>query len=128
MRNTGPVCACATPPPPAPEPEPVVLPTPDPGPVVARDDDFAIVTARAGDTLATLAQRYLGDASRAWWIAQFNNVTSARAGQIVVVPLRIRNPRGVYANGYQTIPILCYHRFGARAAKLNVSPASFEAQ
>ena len=122
------LAACATPPPPAPEPEPVAMPAPDPGPVVARDDDFAIVTARAGDTLATLAQRYLGDASRAWWIAQFNNLTTVRAGQIVVVPLRIRNPLGVYANGYQTIPILCYHRFGSRAAKLNVSPASFEAQ
>src|SRR4029079_8939246 len=32
------------------------------------------------------------------------------------------------ASGYQTIPILCYHRFGPRATKLNVAPAAFEAQ
>ena len=100
----------------------------DTGPVVARDDDYAIVTAQRGDTLASLAQRYLGDAGRAWWIAQFNNVTSARPGQILVVPLHIRNPLGVYANGYQTIPILCYHRFGTHSSKLNVAPSAFEAQ
>ncbi len=33
----------------------------------------------------------LGRRERAWWIAQFNNVTSVRPGQIVVVPLRMRN-------------------------------------
>ena len=51
-----------------------------------------------------------------------------RAGQTIVIPLRIRNAVGVYANGYQTIPILCYHRFGSRESKLNVTPAAFEAQ
>jgi peptidoglycan/xylan/chitin deacetylase (PgdA/CDA1 family) len=52
----------------------------------------------------------------------------ARRATIVVIPLRIRNALGVYASGYQTIPILCYHRFGPRATKLNVAPAAFEAQ
>ena len=32
------------------------------------------------------------------------------------------------ASGYQAVPILCYHRFGARASKLNVTPQAFEQQ
>jgi peptidoglycan/xylan/chitin deacetylase (PgdA/CDA1 family) len=51
-----------------------------------------------------------------------------RPGQVIVVPLRMRNPIGVHVNGYQTVPILCYHRFGPKASKLNVSAAAFEAQ
>ena len=122
------VAGCATAPPPAPvEPAPVAVPD-EPGPVVGRDDDFVVVSARAGETLASLAERYLGDAGKAWWIAQFNNVSSVRAGQILVVPLRQRNPIGVYASGYQTVPILCYHRFGAKVSKLNVTPQAFEQQ
>ena len=45
-----------------------------------------------------------------------------------MIPLRVRNPTGVHANGYQTVPILCYHRFGNRWGKLAVTPAAFEAQ
>lgn len=122
------LAGCATPPPAPQEPDSVVATPPDTGPVLARDSDFAIVTVQPGDTLGALAQRYLGDAGKGWWIAQFNNVTAVRAGQVVIVPLRSRNPLGVYANGYQTIPILCYHRFGTRNSKLNVTPGAFDAQ
>lgn len=123
------LAGCATTPPPAPTPSAApVAAAVDDGPLLARDDDFAVVTVQPGDTLATLAQRYAGDASRAWWIAQFNNVATVRPGQVLVVPLRMRNPVGVQANGYQAVPILCYHRFGAKASKLNVTAAAFEAQ
>ncbi|MCC6198568.1 MAG: polysaccharide deacetylase family protein [Burkholderiales bacterium] len=124
------LAACATPPPPAPVAPPPAAPPPpvEPGPVLGRDDDFVIVSVRPGETLASLAQRYIGDAGKAWWIAQFNNVTSLRPGQIVVVPLTQRNPLGVHVGGYQTVPVLCYHRFGAKPSKLNVTPAAFEQQ
>ena len=122
------IAGCATPPPAPEAPAPVFVAPPDAGPVINRDEDFAIVAVRDGDTMASLAERYLGDAGKAWWIAQFNGVSTVRAGQIIVIPLRVRNPIGVYASGYQTIPILCYHRFGPRATKLNVAPAAFEAQ
>ena len=122
------VASCATPPPPPPEQPSPVPPAVDPGPVVGRDNDYVIVSARSGETLASLAERYLGDAGKAWWIAQLNNASTVREGQIVVIPLRQRNAIGVFANGYQTVPILCYHRFGTKTSKLNVTPAAFEQQ
>jgi peptidoglycan/xylan/chitin deacetylase (PgdA/CDA1 family) len=122
------LASCATPPPPPPEAPPPPAPPVDPGPVIGRDNDYVIVSARSGETMASLAERYLGDAGKAWWIAQFNNAATLREGQIVVIPLRQRNPIGVFANGYQTVPILCYHRFGVKTSKLNVTPAAFEQQ
>ena len=125
------VTGCATAPPPPPqEAPPVAVPVPViGGPVINRDSDLVLVVARENDTLATLAERYMGDASRAWWIAQENGgAKSVRAGQLVVIPLQPRNIVGVHLDGYQAVPILCYHRFGPRPNKLTVTPAAFEAQ
>ena len=119
------VGGCATPPKPA-EPEPVVKA--DDGRVLARDDEYVIVLARAGDSAQSLAQQYLGDARRSWWIVESNGSAELRAGQVVVIPLVQRNRIGVYTDGFQTIPVLCYHRFGSRASKLTVTPAAFTAQ
>jgi peptidoglycan/xylan/chitin deacetylase (PgdA/CDA1 family) len=101
---------------------------PTTGQVIGRDKEFAVVIAQSGDTLASLAQGYLGDGRRAWWIGEFNNVTQARPGQELVIPLKARNPLGVYHQGFQTVPILCYHRFSNNRGKLAVTPAAFEVQ
>jgi peptidoglycan/xylan/chitin deacetylase (PgdA/CDA1 family) len=115
-----------TPPPVAPSPKPVVQR--ESGPVLGRDDDFAVVIMQRGEDLTVLAERYLGDRSKAWWIAEFNGAATVRPGEVIVVPLRPRNVTGVQATGYQTVPILTYHRFGSRSSKLTVTPAAFEAQ
>lgn len=117
------VAGCATPPLPIVEP----VAQPESGPVVAQDDQFSIVIAKAGDSAEMLAQRYLGDARKSWWITEANG-GEPKAGRVVVIPLKIRNRIGVYADGYQAIPILSYHRFGSRASKLTVAPAAFTAQ
>jgi len=119
------VHGCATPPK-ASEPEPVVKA--GDGRMLARDDEYAIVFARADDTAQSLAQQYLGDARKSWWITETNGGAEVRAGQVVVIPLVQRNRIGVYADGFQTITVLCYHRFGSRASKLTVTPAAFTAQ
>jgi peptidoglycan/xylan/chitin deacetylase (PgdA/CDA1 family) len=114
--------------PPQPPPAPEVVVAPLRGTLLARDEAFAVVLAGPGDTLATLAQRYLGDQGKRWWITEFNNIDEVHPGQTVVIPLKTINPSGVYANGFVTIPILCYHRFGPRPSQLAVTPAAFEAQ
>jgi len=116
---------CATPPP-APAPEPVAKAVD--GRMLARDDEFAIVVVLAGDTAESLAQLYLGDARKAWWITEGNGGAEIRPGQVVVIPLVPRNRVGVHADGFQVVPVLCYHRFGSRASKLTVTPAAFSAQ
>jgi peptidoglycan/xylan/chitin deacetylase (PgdA/CDA1 family) len=96
--------------------------------VLGRDQDFAVVLAQSGDDLKSLAERYLGDARKAWWIAEFNGIASVQPGQEVVIPLRARNPVGVHSTGIQTVPILTYHRLGSNRTRLVVSPATFDAQ
>jgi peptidoglycan/xylan/chitin deacetylase (PgdA/CDA1 family) len=100
----------------------------DPSPVSARDRDMVVVRAAAADTPAVLAERYLGDRDKAFWLVERNGTDTFEAGQLVVIPLHHPNPLGVYAAGYQAVPILCYHRFGAKAAQLIVTPAAFDAQ
>ena len=96
--------------------------------VLARDDDFVLVQAAPGDTPALLAERFLGDRGKAFWIAEQNGRDALEPGQVVVIPLRALNPGGIHADGYQAVPILCYHRFGPRASPLTVTAAIFEAQ
>jgi peptidoglycan/xylan/chitin deacetylase (PgdA/CDA1 family) len=123
--------ACA-----APTREPARIAAPPPRPRVARvapvvlgrDADWVVLIVREGDTLQSLAQRYLGDAGKAWWIADFNGVKAVRPGQDIAIPLKVPNAVGVFAHGYQTVPILCYHRLGSQPSRLVVSAAAFDAQ
>ncbi|MGE5339050.1 MAG: polysaccharide deacetylase family protein [Gemmatimonadota bacterium] len=96
--------------------------------VIARNDQFVIYMVEEGDTLASVARRFLGSAQRYWEIADFNGISGIERGQVIVIPLRPVNPKGVTTTGYQTIPILTYHRVGPRVNRMIVSPDSFEAQ
>ena len=116
---------CAAPPP---RPVPAEIPVPRTSALLAHDREFAVVIAQPGDNFVTLAEHYLGDAKKSWWIAEFNGVERVEPGHEIVIPLRARNPLGVYASGYQTIPILCYHRFGSNRSSMTVAPNAFEAQ
>lgn len=95
---------------------------------VAKSKDFVIVVAGSGDSLRSLARRFLGDKDKFWVIADFNRISRVVPGQEIVIPLIDLNHVGVYSNGYQTVPILCYHRFGGKNAKLNISARTFDRQ
>lgn len=98
------------------------------GPVLARNDRLVIYEPAPGDTLQSIAERFLGSSERWWEIADFNAVRSVQAGRAVAVPLRAFNPGGIGRDRYQTVPILCYHRLGSGTGKMVVSTANFAAQ
>ena len=130
---------CAAPPPSAPVPPSApaaVAETPAgadgdaaaAGRVIGRSDRLLVYRTAAGDTFDALARRFLGDATQGWQIADANPGLTPSAGDLVTVPLKPLNPLGVWPDGVQTVPILCYHRLGAGSSKMVVAPTSFEAQ
>ena len=94
----------------------------------AKDENFVVLITQRGDSLRSLAEMYLGDASRSWVIADFNGITEIVPQREIVIPLKPQNSTGIYSNGYQTIPILVYHRFGDGHEKMAVSAESFRTQ
>jgi peptidoglycan/xylan/chitin deacetylase (PgdA/CDA1 family) len=113
---------------PADAPVPTAPPAAADGAVLVRDASYVVVVAQTGDTLAGLAERWLGAASHRSAIAELNGIEEVRAGQAVAIPLGTRNAVGVRPGAAQAVTILCYHRFGPRANTLTVTPAAFEAQ
>jgi peptidoglycan/xylan/chitin deacetylase (PgdA/CDA1 family) len=112
---------CSTPPPKPPPAAPREAPAPPPagpaaGDVLGRSDRFVIYLPRADESLRQIAAHFLGAQDQAWQIAQFNGITQPAVGQPVVVPLKPFNPIGVQADQFQTVPILCYHRFSGTSA------------
>lgn len=95
--------------------------------VVARDSDF-IVMRVGNEDAATLAGRYLGDKDLGWIIEDANYPRPITPGSEIIIPLKIDNPTGFEFDGYQTVPILCYHRFGGRGERLAVSAKQFREQ
>jgi peptidoglycan/xylan/chitin deacetylase (PgdA/CDA1 family) len=130
------VAACAVPPPAAPEapmarPRPAAAVTavePATGVVLARGERMLIYSPRVDETLRAIAARFLGAADDEWQIAEANGVNRAEAGQALIVPLKPLNPLGVQLEQVQTVPILCYHRFGGASGKMSVSASSFAQQ
>ncbi len=96
--------------------------------ILGRSERLIVYQPRAGETLKSIAAQLLGSEDQDWKIAEANGITRPQAGQPLIVPLKALNPTGVHADRYQTIPILCYHRFGGAAGKMSVSPDTFAAQ
>jgi hypothetical protein len=99
--------------------------------VVAKSDDFLILKTAEADSYATLTEQYLGDAKYANVIQRYNPGMSVNSVSQIAIPLKNMNRSGVYTNGYQKVPVLCYHQFTAiekAKSKMLVSAAEFEAQ
>ncbi len=138
------LAACVSAPPEAPSavaepaPRPRAAPRPTPaaggssgaaGDVAGRNEQLLIYVPAAGDRLPAIAARFLGSADRDWQIAEANGQRwQVSAGMPLIVPLAPGNPTGVGGDGFQTVPILCYHRFGNGNSKMLVAPGQFEAQ
>jgi peptidoglycan/xylan/chitin deacetylase (PgdA/CDA1 family) len=102
---------------------------PRPLPEAFESEDFVVTFAKAGDTAESLATRYLGDASKAWMIEDYTGARTFDQGQEVVIPRHAWNLSGVDADGYQIVPILCYHNLGPEAkGRLLLAASKFDEQ
>ena len=110
---------CATPPAPAPSPERVEY----------RSADYLVLRLEEDTTSSELARRHLGDEQSAWVVEDANPGSGFRRGEVVAIPLNPRNRAGLRRDGYQTIPILTYHRFAPECPSALCMPtAAFREQ
>lgn len=123
---------CATAPPPSPVAAPASktaqsIPLPE---RELRSSDYVIVSAIPTDTYESLARAYLGDEELAYLISEFNRDAPILTGKEVVIPLKPANPGGIYAEGYLTVPVLCYHQISPKksSSKITVSEEIFDRQ
>jgi len=122
--------------PPPPLPPPVQLPSqplpPPPLPLKTYAKifpEFVAVIAQPGDTFSSLAAKYLNEPSMDWFIAEFNDSEALRPGQELIIPLKFREKGGLTWQGYQTVPVITYHKFSKnKADALTVTAEDFEAQ
>lgn len=111
-------------------PQPVVPPTGlKPQVTVPGRPDFVIVKVRAGDTLSSLASKYLKDPSLDWLIADFNDITTVTPGEELIIPLSHYKGGGLTLTGYQVVPVLSYHNFSeTKGDKMTMNISVFEEQ
>jgi len=90
---------------------------------------FIPVLVQFGDTLPSLAAKYLGDADKSWIIADFNDVRDIRPGQELIIPLEPFAKARLTRKGYQTVPVLTYHNFSeTKHGLMMVRRSDFDAQ
>lgn len=98
---------------------------------IASNDDFIVLQASEKDTYSSLAEEFLGGKQYAEIIQRYNPDTSIEAGKYVAIPQRSINSSGVFTNGYQRVPVLCYHQFtegNTTDNKMVITRTEFESQ
>jgi peptidoglycan/xylan/chitin deacetylase (PgdA/CDA1 family) len=91
--------------------------------------DFVAVVAREGDTFSSLSAKYLKDSSWGPLLAEYNETKSLAPGQPVIIPFKLGKKGGLTLRGYQTVPVLAYHKLSpSESDKMTVSQAMFEEQ
>lgn len=98
---------------------------------IASNEDFVVFQTGKNDTYESLAEEFLGGKQYAEVLERYNPETSITLGGLVAIPKRAINRSSVYINGYQRIPVLCYHQFTEAPksnSKMVVTRAEFENQ
>jgi len=81
-------------------------------PVIYQSEEYIIYQVQEGDTPAAMAEKFLGGSERSWVIEDANEPISFQENQMITIPLLQENRAGLTPDGYQVVPILCYHHFG----------------
>lgn len=94
-----------------------------------RSENLVLYRLQGSETTENLAERFLSDPGRAWVIEDANRDTPFEKGRFIVIPLQEEKRGGLTPQGYQTVPILCYHRLADRCeSALCVTTRLFEQQ
>ena len=108
------------------QPEHVVL---QPDSPLAPLQNFSVATVQSGDSFSSLAAKYLGDSKLGWVIAEINGVDVVKPGQVLIIPQSRLDRCGLTSRGFQTVPILTYHKFSDNVSDaVTVTRKAFEDQ
>lgn len=89
-----------------------------------RSEDYIVCMLHGAVTPSKLAERFLGDKNKSWMIKEANPDVPFSRGRSIVIPLKDKNKGGIHEGGFQTIPILTYHRFSDSCNSPLCMPAS----
>jgi len=92
--------------------------------VIFRSESYAVLKLRENEDAETLAREFLGDPEKAWVIEEANRGTSFERGRLIVIPLKEEDRGGLTPEGYQIVPVLCYHHFAERCESSLCTPMS----
>lgn len=96
---------------------------------IFRSEEYIVYQLKKNETPAELAGKFLGNQKNSWMIEEANPGTQFRNGSAVVIPLKNTNRGGLSADGFQSIPILTYHRFAENCSSpLCMPEKTFERQ
>jgi len=93
-------------------------------PMIFQAEEYIIYRLQGEETPVALAERFLGDTRKSWVIENANEGIPFEKGQMVVIPLKEENKGGLTADGYQVVPVICYHRFAEKCKSSICMPAS----
>jgi len=97
--------------------------------VVFQSEDYAVLRLKGDENAESLAREFLGDPRKAWVIDETNRGATFAKDQMIVVPLKEENKGGLTPEGYQIVPVLCYHHFAEWCDSSLCTPTSlFEQQ
>lgn len=121
--------ACASLAPVSKPPEPAGIKQGTPRGLVFQSDEYVVYRLNGKETPAMLAKAYLGSPQRAWVIEDENSDVPFKKWQRIVIPLTDSKKGGLSADGYQVVPILCYHSSQQKCnMSLCISRNAFEQQ
>ena len=95
-------------------------------PSVYQSKNYILSSRNRHDSLKDLARQYYGSEKDVWRIEDAYDPASPGSPGFITIPMKEMNKGGLFADGYQTVPILCYHKFIPRdPSPLNTPPEIF---
>ncbi|MGQ8367218.1 polysaccharide deacetylase family protein [Glaciecola sp. 1036] len=99
--------------------------------IINQNEDFILVKVQENDSFESLALEFIGSAKYASLIKRYNPESLLSSGGFIAIPRTPQNMTSVFYDGYQKVPILCYHQFTRDRSSSNpmvVTEAEFTQQ